>query len=103
MQRKLKIPAIPALVAALVLSSTTVLAQEQALTPEEERAVANAEQAAEAKRQIEENLANKQAHDEAVRARLAEIERQQREYELAMARWRAEACKAGREDFCTAQ
>ena len=76
----------------------------------------NREQAEFARRQLQENAESQRAHDRAVLEReemivrqathhRAEIERLQREHELAMERWRAdvEACRIGDRSRCAPQ
>jgi predicted methyltransferase len=67
------------------------------VTPEEQRALLNAEQSAAARAQLDQNTANQKAFDDATKARDAEIARVKAEYEAAVKKWEEDvaACKAG--------
>ena len=77
-------------------------------TPEEANAAINAQQAEAARQQLDQNAASRRAYEEALVAREQKIREEQeayeaeaakraREYEEAMAKWRADvaACEAG--------
>ncbi len=83
------------------------------LSAEQQLAQLNAEQAATARLQLDKNIANQKAYDDAVKARNAEITRVQAaydaenarvtaEYEAAMKKWQenAAACKARDKKRC---
>ncbi len=83
------------------------------LSAEQQLAQLNAEQAATARLQLDKNLANQKAYDDAVKARDAEIARAQAEYaaknarvqaeyQAAMLKWQenAAACKARDKKRC---
>lgn len=62
-----------------------------------EREKLNSDQAAAAKRQLEQNAANQRAYDQAVREREAAIARQKAEYQAALARTEAERLRREQE------
>jgi hypothetical protein len=84
------------------------------VSPEQQRTEANTRQAKAAQDQIATNAANKQAYEDAIKARDEKIARDKAEYEAkvasdkaahdaAMKQWQAEvaACKAGKVNKCT--
>jgi hypothetical protein len=83
-------PATPVKGTAGQIPSGKVLQEAPAVPADAARQQANREQAAAAKRQLEENAANQRAYDRAVREREAAIARQKAEYQAALARTEAE-------------
>lgn len=97
-----------AVVSAMALGLVTAPAfAQQASTPspEETTAKLNREQAEMARKQLADNAASQQAHDDAVRKQSefeAEKARLAKEHEAAMQRWQADvdACNAGDRSRC---
>lgn len=105
--------AVPAASQTLAPQAAAVPAPVAELTAEQQLARLNAEQAAIARQQLDKNIADQRAYDDAVKAREAEIARVQAayeaenarvkaDYEAAMKKWQenAAACKARDKKRC---
>jgi|GEM_PF-5714358 len=78
------------LAAGLCLGAVGAHAQQMTVSPEQARAALNRHEAALARQQLDQDMANQQAYQMAVAARAAEIARQQQAHEAAMANYNAQ-------------
>ena len=87
------LPAKPAPAATPAATPVPAASPAPAQTPEEARAELNREQAEKAQQQVGENFAREDNYVDAVKARAAEIKRQQEAHAAAMAQYQAQKAK----------